>query len=157
MRALLLSVVLMAACSVADATPLYDVYILQPRDGASVYAFASDQNAAALEVRGCGDVRVLTGARAIVDQMRDRRGAENVSVVTVVARGSRTNLGPCGEDEADEDQEQGANDSDTLVVIEHATASQLRSMIRTLDAAPASVRQQLMISLGLVRGVADSR
>jgi hypothetical protein len=30
-------------------------------------------------------------------------------------------------------------------------------MIRTLDAAPASVRQQLMISLGLVRGVADSR
>ena len=158
MRALLFSVVLLTACSAtAQATPFYDVYILQPPHGAAIYAFAGDRRSAALEVRSCGDVRVLSDAQTIVDQLRDRREVDGVSVVTVIARGSRTYLGPCGEDDPEEDQEHDVDEEETLVVIERATASQLRSMIQSLDAAPASVRQDLISSLGLMRGGAERR
>lgn len=158
MRALLFSIVLLTACSAtAQARPSYDVYILQPRAGASIYAFAGAHRAAALEVRGCGDVRILPDAPTIAGQLRDRRAADHVSVVTVIAHGSRTYLGPCSDGDIDEDHEHDADDDETLVVIERATAAQLRSMIHTLDAAPASVRQELMLSLGLAGGAAERR
>ncbi|MGD9979571.1 MAG: hypothetical protein AB7H66_03180 [Hyphomonadaceae bacterium] len=110
--------------------------------------------AAALEVRGCGDVLVLPDAGAVASRLSALRSAPTTDVVTVIARGSRTYLGPCGEgdeeDDADaEDDESVADTGDNLVVIEDASARQTRAMIRSLDAAPREVREELIAALGL--------
>jgi hypothetical protein len=147
MRVVLIAILFLASCSgSAQSETRYDVYIFQPRDGGpETYAFSGGQRAVALEVRGCGDVRLLSDAGAVASQLSARRSAPNTSVVTVVARGSRTYLGPCEADDFD----QQADEDDNLVVIENASARQTRSMIRSLDAAPSDVRQEIIATLGL--------
>lgn len=149
MRLVLTVIVFLAACSgVAQSETRYDAYIFQPRDGGpDTYAFSGGQRAVALEVRGCGNVRMLPDPSAIASQLSAKRGDPNTSVVTVIARGSRTYLGPCGEDEDDEAKEPDADDN--LVVIEGASARQMRSMIRSLDAASSETREEMLVSLGL--------
>jgi hypothetical protein len=92
-------------------------------------------------------VRMLPDASAVASQLSARRADPDTSVVTVVARGSRTFLGPCEEDEHDEAKE--PDEDDSLVVIEGASARQMRAMIRSLDAAPSETRQEILTSLGL--------
>jgi hypothetical protein len=156
MRIGLIAIVLVMACSgTALSDTRYDVYIWQPHDGGpSTYAFAGGQRAAALEVRACGDVRLLPDASAVAARLSALRTAPDTDVVTVIARGSRTYLGPCGEsgeeDDTDaEDDENAADTGDNLVVIEDASARQTRAMIRSLDAAPPEVRDELIAALGL--------
>jgi hypothetical protein len=155
MRVALIAVGLLMACSgTALSDTRYDVYILQPHDGGpATYAFAGGQRAVALEVRACGDVRVLPDAGAIASRLSARRAAHDIDVVTVIARGSRTYLGPCNGDEDDdldpEDIEAAADSEDNLVVIEDASARQTRAMIQSLDAAPREVRNELIETLGL--------
>jgi hypothetical protein len=154
MRVAMIAVVLLMACSgTALSDTRYDVYILQPNDGGpSIYAFAGGQRAVALEVRGCGDVRVLPDASAVASQLSARKTDRRTDVVTIVARGSRAYLGPC---DSDEDHELDPEDidltdtDDNLVVIEDANARQTRAMIQSLDAAPANVRADLIATLGL--------
>lgn len=150
MRTALAVILFLAACSgIAQSETRYDAYIFQPRDGGpEIYAFSGGQNAVALEVRGCGDVRLLPDAGAIAAQMSARRSDPDTSVVTVVARGSRTYLGPCQADDYDSEPT-AADEDDNLVVIENASARQMRAMIQSLDAAPSDVRRQIIVSLGL--------
>jgi hypothetical protein len=154
MRVALIAVGLLMACSgTALSDTRYDVYILQPHDGGpATYAFAGGQRAVALEVRACGDVRVLPDANAIASRLGARRTEGNIDVVTVVARGSRTYLGPCDSDEDHDLDPEDIDPTDThdnLVVIEDANARQTRAMIQSLDAAPGNVRADLIAELGL--------
>lgn len=146
MRIVLAAVLFLAACSgTAQSEMRYDAYIFQPRGGGpAIYAFSGGQTAVALEVRGCGDVQVLSGAGALASQLSARRAAPQTSVVTIVARGSRTRLGPCAADEFDDRDE-----NDNLVVIEGMSARQMRALVRSLDAAPVQTRQEMLIALGL--------
>jgi len=146
----LTAMLFLAACSgAAQSETRYDALIFQPRDGgAEIYAFSGGRNAVALEVRGCGDVRLLPDAAAVAAQLSARRSDPGTNVVTVVARGSRTYLGPCEADDYDSEPA-AADDEDDLVVIENAGARQMRAMIRSLDAAPPEVRDPLIASLGL--------
>lgn len=154
MRVALLAVGLLVACSgTALSDTRYDVYILQPHDGGpATYAFAGGQRAVALEVRACGDVHVLLDASAAVSRLSARRSQGDIDVVTVIARGSRTYLGPCEGDEDHDLDPEDINPTDTednLVVIEDASARQTRAMIQSLDAAPENVRADLIATLGL--------
>lgn len=153
MRTILTALVFLAACSgVAQSETRYDLYIFQPRDdGPSTYAFSGGNNAVALEVRGCGDVRLLPNAPAVASDLSARRGGSETSVVTIAGRGSRTYLGPCAGDE-DEDEEAAEDEGDrrdSLVVIEDVSAREMRRLIRSLDAAPSDVRQEIIATLGL--------
>ncbi|MBL8546981.1 MAG: hypothetical protein JNL81_10990 [Hyphomonadaceae bacterium] len=154
MRTVLIAVLLLAACSgSAQSETRYDLYIFHPRDGgAQTYAFAADNAAVAIEVRGCGDIHLLPNANVVAGDLRARRHADGVSVVTVEARGSRVDLGNCGADEVPEDpedvEEDGVNEQDSLVVIENASARQMRRMVETLN-APAEVRSEIISTLGL--------
>lgn len=153
MRTVLFAIVFLVACSSeALSETRYDVYIFQPRGGGpEIYAFSGGQNAAALEVRACGDVSLLPDAAAVAAQLSVRRADPDTDVVTVVSRGSRTYLGPCDahEPEEPEDVEHAVDDGDNLVVIEDASARQTRAMIRSLDAAPSDVRNQIVVMLRL--------
>jgi hypothetical protein len=150
MRIVLTAILFLAACSgIAQSDTRYDLYIFQPRDGgADIYAFSGGQRAVALEVRDCGDVILLPDAATVVSQLSARRSAPGTDVVTVVARGSRTFLGPC-ESEDHEAEPAEPDDGDNLVVIEDASARHMRAMIQSLDAAPSDVRSQIIASLGL--------
>jgi hypothetical protein len=154
MRATIAALALLTGCS-AGAQPMcqYDLYIYQPVGGASVYAADGSGAAAAVEVESCGHARLLSDAQDIVQQLRDRRRAGDLSVVTVEGPHSRTYLGPCGshEDEADGDAEEEAehDDTDNLVVIENASGAQMRRMIQSLDAAPRQMREEMISTLGL--------
>ena len=149
MRTVLTAILFLAACSgLAQSETRYDAYIFQPRDGGpATYAFSGGQAAVALEVRGCGDVHMLANASAVAAQLSARRADSETSVVTVIARGSRTYLGPC--DAAEYDEARDPNENDNLVVIEGASARQMRSIIRSFDAAPSETRQEILTSLGL--------
>jgi hypothetical protein len=149
MRTVLTAILFLAACSgTAQSETRYDAYIFQPRDGGpETYAFSGGQRAVALEVRGCGDVRMLPDPSGVASQLSARRDDPDTSVVTVIARGSRTFLGPCEEDERDEAKE--PDEDDNLVVIEGASARQMRAIIRSFDAAPRETRQEIITSLGL--------
>lgn len=153
MRTVLTAILFLAACSSnAQSETRYDVYILEPRDGgADIYAFSGGRSAVALAVRGCGDVALLPDAAAVTAQLSARRADPNTDVITIIARGSRTDLGSCESAEPDEpdDEEHIADDADNLVVIEDASARQTRAMIRSLDAAPSEVRDQIIATLGL--------
>lgn len=150
MRTVLTAILFLAACSgTAQSETRYDAYIFQPRDGGpETYAFSGGQRAVALEVRGCGDVRLLPDASLVASQLSARRDDPDTSVVTVVARGSRTFLGPCEAEDYD-DEAKEPDEDDNLVVIEGASARQMRAMIRSLDAAPSETRQEIIASLGL--------
>jgi hypothetical protein len=150
MRTAFAAIAFLAACSgIAQSETRYDLHIFQPGGGgAEIYVFSGGQNVVALEVRGCGDVRLLPNASAVASQVSARRSAPDADVVTIEARGSRTRLGPCDEDRRDEEAEQ-ADDADSLVVIENASARQMRAMIQSFDAAPGDVRRQIIESLGL--------
>ena len=149
MRTALTAILFLAACSgTAQSDTRYDVYIFEPRDGGpEIYAFSGGQRAVAIEVRGCGDVRILPDAGAVASQLSARRSAPDTSVVTVEGRGSRTYLGPC--EASDFDHEPSADDDDSLVVIEDVSARQTRAIIRSFDAAPSDVRNQIIETLGL--------
>ena len=149
MRTVFIAMLLLAACSgSAQSETRYDLYIFGARDGGpQIYAFSGGDAAAAVEVRGCGDVRLLPDATAVVSDLSARRHAPGISVVTIESRGSRVELGGCGsEDEGDED---GVNDEDSLVVIENASARQMRRIVQSLDAAPSDVRGEIIATLGL--------
>ncbi|MGD9966558.1 MAG: hypothetical protein AB7T59_08570 [Hyphomonadaceae bacterium] len=150
MRTVLAAILFLAACSgVAQSETRYDLYIYHARGGdADIYLFSGGQDAVAVEVRGCGDVRLLPDAGAVTSQVAALRSTPGASVVTVVARGSRTELGPCGAHEEEEALGR-IDDEDSLVVIESASARQMRAMIRSFDAAPPDLRGQIIASLGL--------
>ena len=147
MRTIFIAMLALAACSgAAQSQTRYELYVFAPRGGGSeIYVFASGDAVAAVEVRGCGDVQVLPDARAVAADMNARRHADEVSVVTVSARGSRVDLGSCPPGEAGDEP----SERDSLVVVENATAAQMRRMIESLDAAPEDVRSQINATLGL--------
>lgn len=149
MRTLFITALFLAACSgAAQSETRYDLYIFQARDGgAKIYAFAGGNAAAALEVRGCGDVELLPNAAAVASEISARRRAPDVGVVTIEARGSRVEFDDCGVQE--EGDNVHVNDEDSLVVIENASARQMRRMVQSLDAAPAPVREEIIATLGL--------
>lgn len=149
MRILMMAVLFVAACSsVAQSETRYDLYIFQPRDGSpEIYAFSGGQNAVAIEVRGCGDVRVLPSPRDVVADLSARRSAHDIGVVTVQGRGSRTELGECSAEERAEPQEM--RDEDGLVIIEDTSARQMRAIVQSFDAAPSGVRDEIIATLGL--------
>jgi hypothetical protein len=139
----------LAIAGVAAAQPVrhYDLYIFDPgNDGAELYAIAAGSRAVALEVRGCGDVSLLDDPRAVVADLRARREwDEDNTFVVITGRNSRTELGPCGENEPEAEDD----DEPSLVIIENMSASQARRTLRTLDAAPESVREQMLDAVGL--------
>ncbi|MCX7356535.1 MAG: hypothetical protein NT015_00060 [Alphaproteobacteria bacterium] len=147
MRTVLFAIVVLAACSgTAQSQTRYDLYIFEPHGGGpQTYVFTGGNAASAVEVRGCGDVHVLPDARAVAASLSARRHAQDVSVVTVSARGSRVDLDSCPPDEEGDEP----NEHDSLVVVENANASQMRRMIQSLDAAPSDVRSQISATLGL--------
>jgi hypothetical protein len=158
MRWAIAAVALLIA-GVAAAQPLrrYDVYLYDPGDGREIYAFAAAGRAAAVEVRGCGDVSLIGDAATLVREMRAlRRTDENV--ITVSGRGSHTELGPCGavEEEVDAADEQFEVDDylhqepeTSLVILEDMSPTQTRDLVRSMDAASVAVREQLLVQLGL--------
>lgn len=149
MRTVFVAMLFLAACSgVAQSETRYDLYIFQARgDAPEIYAFASADAAVAVEVRGCNDVRLLPNAAAVASDLSARRGAVDTSVVTISARGSRVELNGCSVEEEGDDEH--ADDRDSLVVVENASARQMRRMVQSLDAAPVSVREQIISTLGL--------
>lgn len=148
MRTVLFAILVLAACSgTAQSQTRYDLYIFEPQGGGGpqTYVFAGGNAVSALEVRGCGDVSVLPDARAVASNLSARRHAEDVSVVTVSGRGAHVDLSSCSpEEESDE-----PNERDSLVVVENMTGTQIRRIVRTLDAAPEDVRGQIIATLGL--------
>lgn len=147
MRTVFIAMLVLAACSgTAQSQTRYDLYIFEPQgDGAQTYVFAGGNAVSAVEVRGCGDVSVLPDASAVASRLSTRRHADDVSVVTVSGRGSHVDLSSCSpREEADE-----PNERDSLVVVENMTGAQMRRIVRTLDAAPADVRGQIIETLGL--------
>lgn len=149
MRTMFIATLFLAACSgTAQSETRYDLYIFQARDGGpKIYAFAGGNTAAALEVRACGDVELLPNAATVARDMSARRRAPDVGVVTIEARGSRVEFDDCGVEEEGDDVH--ANDEDSLVVIENASARQMRRMVQSLDAAPTPVRDEIIATLGL--------
>lgn len=147
MRTVFVAMLMLAACSgAAQSQTRYDLYIFQPRDGgAQTYVFAGGNAVSAVEVRGCGDVSVLTDAAAVASTLSTRRHAQDVSVVTVSGRGSHVDLASCPPDEEVDEP----NERDSLVVVENMTGTQMRRIVQTLDAAPDDVRTQITATLGL--------
>ena len=138
--------ILLAACS-ADAQQMrrYDFYIYTPSGGPEVYAVEGAGRMAAVEVRGCGNARLVPDPAATVAQMHALRAREDMNVVTVIGEGSRTYIGQCSQ----EKYEGEAGDGDAIVVIQGASAAQTRRTIRTLEAAPQAVREQMIADLQL--------
>lgn len=137
----------------AQAQPAcaYDLYIYQPVDGAEIYAVAGAGGAAAVEVRGCGDARLLPEARAVaarLDALRARH--DGLNLVTIDGPGSRTEIGRC----APGHFERARDGDDNLVLVRGASASQMRRTIATLDAAPRPLREAMIAAAGLRRCVA---
>lgn len=147
MRTVLFAMLVLAACSgTAQSQTRYDLYIFEPSSGSpETYVFAGGNAVSAVEVRGCGDVSVLPDARAVASNLNARRHTDDVSVVTVSGRGAHVDLSSCSpQEEGDE-----PNERDSLVVVENMTGTQMRRIVRTLDAAPEDVRGQIIATLGL--------
>lgn len=146
-------VLMIAGAAVAQPARRYDLYIFSAGDGREIYAVAAGNGrATALEVRGCGDVSLIGEASETVQDMRARRRRDDNNVIVVHGRNSRTELGPCGQDEIpdDLDEEVEADDDPTsLVIIENMSPSQTRNTLRTLDAAPVAIRERMIADLGL--------
>lgn len=140
-----------AAAAIAQPGRPYEVYILDPAgDGPETYAFSAPGRAAALEVRGCGDSTLIGDAAAVLQQMRERRRRDDDSIIHIEGRGSRVELDWCGQDD-DDDEEDEIDELDTLVVIDGLNASQMRRLVREMDAASEAMRQDLLSRLGLQR------
>ncbi len=147
MRIAAAALALLGGCSTeAQAFCRYDLYIYQPHGGPQIYAVASAGRSAAIALRACGDASFVANADDMVAQLEARRERGELDVVTVHGSGSRTYLGPC---EADEDKERDEDDEENLVVIEDASAAQMRRTIQTLDGAPRAVREELIEALAL--------
>lgn len=153
MRIALTALAMLAGCSSgAQAACRYDLYIYQPTSGSQVYAVMGQGRAAAVEVRGCGDVSLLPDAAGVVQRLEARRARGEMNVVSVQGAGSRTYLDACSgaDDDSDEDDEEGTADhEDDLVVVEDASAAQMRRTLQTLDAAPRELREQMIDTLAL--------
>ncbi len=145
MRTVFIAMLVLAACSgTAQSQTRYDLYIFEPQGGGpETYVFAGGNAVSALEVRGCGDVSVLPDARAVASNLNARRHTDVVSVVTVSGRGAHVDLSSCSSEEDE------PNERDSLVVVENMTGTQIRRIVRTLDAAPEDVRGQIIATLGL--------
>lgn len=140
-----------AGAAAAQPVRHYDLYIYDAGgDAADVYAIAAGNRSASLEVRGCGDVTLDLNAQALVADLRAQRRTRDDTVIVISGRNSRTELGPCAADTTDDGDEQyeGVDDGG-LVVIENMSASQARRTLRTLDAAPADIREQMLSAVGL--------
>lgn len=153
MRWVIAAVALIVA-GVAAAQPVrrYDLYIYNPGgDAADVYAIAAGYRSAALEVRGCGDVTLDLNPQTLIADLRAQRRIRDDTVIVISGRNSRTELGPCAADVADEqdDDDDDRLDDGGLVVIENMSASQARRTLRTLDAAPEAIREQMLDAVGL--------
>jgi hypothetical protein len=137
----IIAAAVLSGCSAgAQAACTYDFYIYSPGAGDDIYAVAGEGRTAAVSVRRCGEASLMQDAAAAVAQIEARR--PHTSVVTVAGPGSRTQLGPCADDRGDEGGE-------SLVIVERASARQVERIIRTLDAAPPSVRAQMIETLEL--------
>jgi hypothetical protein len=137
-----------AAAALAQPGRPYEIYILDPAgDGAETYAFAGPGRAAALEVRGCGDSALIGDAAPVLEQMRTRRRRDDDSVIHIEGRRSRIELGWCDQD--DDDNEEDVDELDSLVVIDGLNATQMRRIVRGMDAAPEATREDLLVRLGL--------
>ena len=137
--------IVLAACS-ADAQQMrrYDFYIYVPGSGPQVYAVEGAGRMAAVEVRGCGDAQLAPDPRATLAHMRELTRREGVHSVIVIGEGSHTYIGNCSPAEFEGD----ASD-EAMVVIVGASAAQTRRTIRTLEAAPQSVREEMIAVLQL--------
>ena len=137
--------ILLAACS-ADAQQIrrYDFYIYNPSGGPDVYAVEGGGRMAAVEVRGCGDASLAPDPAATIARMHALRAREGMNVVTVIGEGSRTYIGRCSPDDF-----AGDGSDESMVVIQGANAAQTRRTIRTLEAAPSSVREEMIAALHL--------
>jgi hypothetical protein len=147
--------VLVAGVAVAQPARHYDVYLYDPGDGREIYAFGALGRAAAVEVRGCGDVRIIAEARDLVRELRARRIRDDNSVVTMRSSDG-VELGPCGQRDPEEEDELAieaeleANEPATsLVIIQDLSPAQTRATVRSMDAAPIAVREQVLAQLGL--------
>ncbi len=140
-----------AGAAAAQPARHYDLYIQDPGGEApEIYALVAGNRSAAIEVRACGDVTFSLNPHALVADLRAQRRSRDDTVIVVSGRNSRTELGPCSADESPEAGEPQEDDYDGgLVVIENMSASQTRRTVRTLDAAPESVREQMLSAVGL--------
>ena len=145
-----LAVFAFIGCAAAQPRGQYDLYISNPDNGPDVYAFTGAGHAVAVEIRGCGDVRLIANPETVVSTLRSRTG-DDVTRIRV-GGGDDTQIGMCDGDEdhdADKDEEADEHDRDSIVIIEHLSAHQTRRMIQTFSAAPEPVRQQLLTALAL--------
>jgi hypothetical protein len=141
-------VVMIAGVAVAQPSRRYDLYIFDTGDGREIYAVSAAGRASALEVRGCGDVSLIAEAAETVHELRQRRARDDDNVIIIHDRSSRTELGPCGAEELDEEA-QREDEATSLVVIENMSPAQTRNTLRTLDAAPVAIRERMIADLGL--------
>jgi hypothetical protein len=155
MRSAIVAVIILiggAAAAMAQPGRPYEIYILDPvGEGPDTYAFAGPGRAVALEARGCGDATLIGDAAPVLQQMRERRRRDDDSIIHIEGRGSRVELGWCDQDDDDDDHEEAFDDLDTLVVIDGLNASQMRRIVRDMDAAPEAMRQDVLVRLGLAR------
>lgn len=143
-----------AAAALAQPGRPYEIYILDPAgEGAETYAFVGPGRAAALQVRGCSDASLISDAAPVVEDLRARSRRRDQSIVRIEGRGSRVELSWCGQsddDDADEEEaEEEADDLDTLVVVDGLNATQMRRVVRSIDAAPRGMREDVLTRLGL--------
>jgi hypothetical protein len=143
--------VMIAGAAAAQPARRYDLFIFDTGDGREIYAVSAAGRAVAVEVRGCGDVSLIGEASEMVRELRSRRANGDDNVIVVRGRGSRTELGPCGAEEMEEDEHVDPVDEDqtSLVIIENMSPSQTRTTLRTLDAAPVAIRERMIADLGL--------
>lgn len=141
-----------AAAAIAQPGRPYEIYILDPAGaGPEIYAFAAPGRVAAFETRGCGDSTAISDAAAVLQQMRERRRRDQGSIIHIEGRGSRIELGWCDQDDDDDDHDEEIDDLDTLVVIDGLNASQMRRIVRDMDAASQAAREDVLVRLGLQR------
>ncbi len=143
---------IVAASATTNPGGPYQIYIFDSLDGHSIYAVGVGQRAAAARVDGC-EGHLLDNAPHIVSDLRARAAREDdedhFNVVWVEGRGSHVNLGPCGPDEADEEDDPESEPQDTLVVVSDASARQARHLINEIEALPAADRAAMIEAVGL--------
>lgn len=136
--AFLAAMTLSSAC--AESPRAYDMYLLDGPEAGQVYAVSGLGHVAAVRIVDC-TASLVDDPAPLLAQAELLRADEDANVVTVEARGSRVEFGPC----AARDE----HDDDSLVLIRGATARQTRALLRGIDGLPEAMRQDLIAQLGL--------
>lgn len=151
MRAIIAAALLLGGCS-AGAQPMcqYDFYIYEPLNSdAQIYAVIGSGRNAAIEVNAC-EARLVNDPNALASQLRTLRREDEINIVTVEGRGSRTYLGSCSARDDDHDPENPRDENAaSIVVVSQASAAQTRRLINQIDAAPSQMRESVIDTLGL--------